>query len=110
MYRIGVSSAVVVCSLAISCRTCRTEPRKKSSVRSIFRSPVVPRRRCSSTVPWRCCIRSSSPETVKAFTALAQQEPSCAMAYWGIAISQRPNPLVAPFPAQLVLRQLVASK
>src|SRR5215472_10564203 len=42
------------------------------------------------------------PETVKAFTALAEQEPSCAMAYWGIAISQRPNPLVAPFPAELM--------
>jgi hypothetical protein len=42
------------------------------------------------------------PETVKAFTALAAEEPSCAMAYWGIAISQRPNPLVAPFPAELM--------
>jgi hypothetical protein len=42
------------------------------------------------------------PETAKAFTALAQQEPSCAMAYWGIAISQRPNPLVSPFPAELM--------
>jgi hypothetical protein len=42
------------------------------------------------------------PETVKAFTALAKQEPSCAMAYWGIAISQRPNPLVAPFPAEFM--------
>jgi hypothetical protein len=42
------------------------------------------------------------PETVKAFTSLAEQEPSCAMAYWGIAISQRPNPLVAPFPAELM--------
>src|SRR3981189_3819122 len=38
------------------------------------------------------------PETVKAFTAIADKEPSCAMAYWGIAISQRPNPLVGPFP------------
>src|ERR1051326_2547123 len=42
------------------------------------------------------------PETIKAFTAIAQQEPSCAMAYWGIAIGQRPNPLVAPFPADLM--------
>jgi hypothetical protein len=42
------------------------------------------------------------PETVKAFTALAAQEPSCAMAHWGIAISQRPNPLVAPFPVELM--------
>ena len=42
------------------------------------------------------------PETVKAFTAIAQQEPSCAMAYWGIAISQRPNPLVGPFPTNVL--------
>jgi hypothetical protein len=37
------------------------------------------------------------PETVKAFTAIAAAEPACAMAYWGIAMSQRPNPLVPPF-------------
>ena len=30
------------------------------------------------------------PETTKAFTAIAEQEPACAMAYWGVAISQRP--------------------
>jgi hypothetical protein len=42
------------------------------------------------------------PETVKAFTALADAEPSCAMAFWGIAISQRPNPLIVPLPAQLL--------
>ena len=42
------------------------------------------------------------PETVKAFSAIAQREPSCAMAYWGVAISQRPNPLVAPFPPALL--------
>jgi len=35
---------------------------------------------------------------------VAQQEPSCAMAYWGIAISQRPNPLTAPF-APVLLKQ-----
>jgi hypothetical protein len=42
------------------------------------------------------------PETVKAFTALANTEPSCAMAYWGIAISQRPNPLIVPLPPELL--------
>src|SRR5262245_50067782 len=31
------------------------------------------------------------PETEKAFRVVADREPSCAMAYWGIAISQRPN-------------------
>jgi hypothetical protein len=42
------------------------------------------------------------PETEKAFRAIAEREPTCAMAYWGIAISQRPNPLTAPFPPQLL--------
>src|SRR6478609_5143116 len=42
------------------------------------------------------------PETVKAFSAIVEQEPSCAMAYWGIAISQRPNPLVGPFPGDVL--------
>src|SRR6476619_2072228 len=44
------------------------------------------------------------PETVNAFPAIAKQEPSCAMAYWGIAISQRPNPLVGPFPGDVLKR------
>ena len=44
------------------------------------------------------------PETVNAFTAIAKEEPSCAMAYWGIAISQRPNPLVGPFPGDVLKR------
>jgi predicted Zn-dependent protease len=44
------------------------------------------------------------PETVKAFTSIAEKEPSCAMAYWGIAISQRPNPLVGPFPGDVLKR------
>src|SRR5258705_1693515 len=44
------------------------------------------------------------PETVKAFTAIAEMEPSCAMAHWGVAISQRPNPLVGPFPGDVLKR------
>lgn len=42
------------------------------------------------------------PETEKAFRRIAEKEPSCTMAYWGIAISQRPNPLVTPLPPQLL--------
>ena len=52
----------------------------------------------------RCCIPSIIRERCVEFTAIASQEPSCAMAYWGIAISQRPNPLVGPF-SQDLLRQ-----
>jgi tetratricopeptide (TPR) repeat protein len=48
------------------------------------------------------------PETVKAFNAIPQTDPSCAIAYWGIAISQRPNPLVGPFDAATLKRGLEA--
>ena len=48
------------------------------------------------------------PETIKAFSAIATAEPSCAMAYWGVAISQRPNPLVAPFPPEVLQQGLAA--
>ena len=42
------------------------------------------------------------PQAPKAFTAVSEADPGCAMAHWGIAISQRANPLVgAPDPAAL---------
>ena len=44
------------------------------------------------------------PETVKTFSAIVEKEPTCAMAHWGIAISQRPNPLVGPFPGDVLKR------
>ena len=44
------------------------------------------------------------PETIKTFSAVLETDPSCAIAYWGIAISQRPNPLVPPFDAATLKR------
>jgi tetratricopeptide (TPR) repeat protein len=46
------------------------------------------------------------PETVKAFSAIPQTDPSCAIAYWGIAVSTRPNPLVGPWDAATLKRGL----
>jgi tetratricopeptide (TPR) repeat protein len=37
------------------------------------------------------------PYTIKAFSAVIQEDPTCAMAYWGLAMSERPNPLTPPF-------------
>jgi tetratricopeptide (TPR) repeat protein len=48
------------------------------------------------------------PETIKAFNAIPEADPNCAIAYWGIAISQRPNPLVGPFDAATLKRGLDA--
>ena len=42
------------------------------------------------------------PDSVQAFTEAAAADPQCAIAYWGIAISHRPNPLILPLaPAVL---------
>ena len=48
------------------------------------------------------------PESVKAFEAVVAADPDCAMAYWGLAISQRPNPLVPPWAAEGLKRGLDA--
>ncbi len=50
------------------------------------------------------------PETLKAFTAVLDADPHCAIAYWGIAISQRPNPLVGPFDDATLKRGLDAAQ
>src|SRR5258706_10877107 len=48
------------------------------------------------------------PETIKAFTAIPQTDPSCAISYWGLAVSIRPNPLVGPWDAATLKRGLDA--
>jgi tetratricopeptide (TPR) repeat protein len=48
------------------------------------------------------------PENVKAFEAILAADPDCAMAYWGLAISQRPNPLVPPWAPESLKRGLEA--
>ena len=48
------------------------------------------------------------PETIKAFSAVPQTDPSCAIAYWGLAVSIRPNPLVGPWDAATLKRGLDA--
>jgi tetratricopeptide (TPR) repeat protein len=42
------------------------------------------------------------PDSIKAFTEAANADPQCAIAYWGIAISQRPNPLILPLAAAVL--------
>src|SRR5262249_23377377 len=48
------------------------------------------------------------PETIKEFQHVLELDPGCAMAYWGIARSQPPNPLVVPFPPGTFERGLEA--
>jgi hypothetical protein len=46
------------------------------------------------------------PDTLKAFQGVVDTDASCAIGYWGIAISQRPNPLVGPFDEATLKRGL----
>ena len=48
------------------------------------------------------------PESVKAFQGVVEADPQCAMGYWGLAASQRPNPLVPPWPDDNLRRALEA--
>jgi hypothetical protein len=48
------------------------------------------------------------PDSVQAFTEAAAADPQCAIAYWGIAISSRPNPLILPLTATALKNGLEA--
>lgn len=48
------------------------------------------------------------PETVESFAAIPQIDPKCAIAWWGVAASLRPDPLVGPWPAETMKRALEA--
>ena len=48
------------------------------------------------------------PDSVQAFTEAAAADPQCAIAYWGIAISNRPNPLILPLTAAALKNGLEA--
>ena len=48
------------------------------------------------------------PDSVAAFTEAATADPECAIAYWGIAISRRPNPLILPLAAEVLKNGLAA--
>ena len=50
------------------------------------------------------------PETVKAFSAIPQTDPKCAIAWWGVAASLRPDPLVGPWDAATLKRALEAAE
>src|SRR5215475_6461622 len=48
------------------------------------------------------------PDSVRAFTEAATTDPQCGIAYWGVAISHRPNPLILPLAAAVLKNGLEA--
>ena len=85
MSRIGISRGIFVWSLAIFLAqpAARAQEEKFGEVNFPISCSAAAQTQFNRAV---AMLHSFFfPETVKAFTALAQQEPSCAMAYWGIA-------------------------
>jgi hypothetical protein len=52
-------------------------------------SLVARRRRSSSTARFAMLHSFWFPQATEAFIAIRQREPDCAMAHWGVAMSQR---------------------
>ena len=48
------------------------------------------------------------PDSIQAFADAAAADPQCAIAYWGVAISTRPNPLILPLTATALKNGLEA--
>src|SRR6185503_20525893 len=46
------------------------------------------------------------PQSLNAFTEIAKADPDCAMAYWGMAMAVRTNPLLGSQPAPAMKRGL----
>jgi hypothetical protein len=42
------------------------------------------------------------PDSIAAFTDVATGDPQCAIAYWGVAIASRPNPLILPLTSAVL--------
>src|SRR5438552_18660599 len=48
------------------------------------------------------------PDSVQAFTEAAAADSQCAIAYLGIALSYRPNPLILPLTSAVLMYGLVS--
>jgi tetratricopeptide (TPR) repeat protein len=92
------SSIVVTLLIGLGCACARAQPAEHEH----FGEAQFPMS-CSATAQRQfdraLAMLHSFLGPVDAFHDIVVAEPDCAIAYWGIAISQRPNPLAPPFPA-----------
>src|ERR687888_1218999 len=99
---------LVVSATAVSAHDDETKARGEKLGRVAFKTSCSPEAQKQFERALAMLHSFFFPETIKAFSAIPETDPSCAIAYWGIAISQRPNPLVGPFNAATLKRGLDA--
>jgi len=103
-----VGLVLILSATAVSAHDDETKARGEKLGRVVFKTSCSPEAQKQFERALAMQHSFFFPETVKAFTAIPETDPSCAIAYWGIAISQRPNPLVPPFPAEALKKGLEA--
>ena len=112
-YRI-LASTVLACALALPALAiahtddATSKPKVKKFGRVMFKTSCSPAAQKDFEKGLAQLHSFFFPETVKTFSSIPETDPTCAIAYWGIAISQRPNPLVGPFDAATLKRGLDA--
>src|SRR5919198_5695862 len=99
---------LVVSATAVSAHDDETKARGEKLGRVAFKTSCSPEAQKQFERALAMLHSFFFPETVKTFSAIPEIDPSCAIAYWGIAISQRPNPLVGPWDAATLKRGLDA--
>ena len=103
-----VGLVLILSATAVSAHDDETKARGEKLGRVVFKTSCSPEAQKQFERALAMQHSFFFPETVKAFTAIPETDSSCAIAYWGIAISQRPNPLVPPFPAEALKKGLEA--
>src|SRR5499425_1019649 len=106
----AVASAAVAMASGVSAQT-GDVPKGKSVDelgRVVFQTSCTPQAQAQFERALAMLHSFFYPETIKAFSAVAETDPNCAIAYWGVAVSVRPNPLVGPFDAATLKRGLEA--
>ena len=86
----------------------QTKPKGEKLGRVLFKTSCTPEAQKQFERALAMLHSFSFPETVKAFSAIPEADPSCAIAYWGLAVAIRPNPLVGPWDAATLKRGLDA--
>ena len=111
MKPVYVAAALTTLALASSAALAHDEPGTKQDKlgKVLFKTSCTPQAQKEFEIALARLHSFHFPETIKAFTAIPQTDPSCAIAYWGLAVATRPNPLVGPWDAATLKRGLDAA-
>jgi len=104
----AVASALAIAATGVLAHTDDPATKKAKLGKVLFKTSCSPQAQKEFEIALARLHSFHFPETIRAFTAIPQTDPSCAISYWGLAVSIRPNPLVGPWDAATLKRGLDA--